>query len=236
MFFIANLPAVFHAGKSIFMGQKLLVVVATFPEIAPVLAHFNLEHKDYLETENFDILFTGVGMTATAFALGCHFSRTQEQVVRYEAVLNVGIAGSFDPSLALGSIVQVTNDTFSELGAEDNEHFLSLPEMGFGENRFEAADDKGIPHFNNLPKVRAITVNRVHGNTHSIAHVRELFNPQVESMEGAAVFFACKQLHVPAMQVRGISNYVEPRNKAAWNIELAIRNLNNWLLDYLTAL
>ncbi|MCY1528458.1 Futalosine hydrolase [compost metagenome] len=52
-------------------------------------------------------------------------------------------------------------------------------------------------------------------------------------MEGAAVFYAAEQLHIPSAQIRCISNYVEKRNREKWEIGLAIANLNEWLVKYL---
>ena len=56
-------------------------------------------------------------------------------------------------------------------------------------------------------------------------------NPQIESMEGAAFFYACKIARIPCLQIRSISNYVERRNKASWDILLAIKTLNNEILN-----
>ena len=79
----------------------------------------------------------------------------------------------------------------------------------------------------NLQKVKGITVNTVHGNEESIAEIVNRLNPDVESMEGAAFFKVCKEFAVPCIQIRAISNNVEKRNKANWNMSLAIGNLNN---------
>jgi len=48
-------------------------------------------------------------------------------------------------------------------------------------------------------------------------------------MEGAAFFYVCQLQKIPHIQIRSISNYVEPRNRANWNISLAIKNLNEVL-------
>jgi len=42
----------------------------------------------------------------------------------------------------------------------------------------------------------------VHGNDDSIAAIVERLNPQLESMEGAAFFYACRELKVPCIQIR----------------------------------
>jgi len=51
----------------------------------------------------------------------------------------------------------------------------------------------------------------------------------VESMEGAAVFYVCRYLGVPCVQIRAISNRVAPRENAGWNIPLALENLKESL-------
>ena len=75
--------------------------------------------------------------------------------------------------------------------------------------------------------MKGITVNTVHGNEKSITEIVNRLNPDVESMEGAAVFKVCNEFEVPCMQIRAISNIVEKRNKANWNMPLAVLNLNN---------
>ncbi|MET3114675.1 futalosine hydrolase [Pedobacter sp. CG_S7] len=208
--------------------MKILVVAATIPEIAAVYTHFNLPPAAFLQSPNFDLLITGVGMTATAYTLGKHLSAD------YNLVLNLGIAGSFDYSIPLGSVLNVISDEFAELGAENKDSFISIDELGFGKSKFENNFSNEIYCLNQLPKVNGITVNKVHGNKKHIHEVKARLNPKLESMEGAAVFYACEQAGIPCLQVRGISNYVEERNKETWKIELAIKNLNDWAIEFLT--
>ncbi len=204
------------------MSKKLLIVAATSAELKITLEHFNLPDKAFVQTTDFDILITGVGMTATAYALGKHLNNN------YHLVLNVGIAGSFDQNIPLGTVVNINHDTFSELGAEDHDNFLTIDELGFGTNSASAT-----AKIAELPNIKGITVNKVHGNSESIQLIKQRFNVQTESMEGAAVFYACNKEDLPCAQVRAISNYVVPRNKEDWKIGLAIHNLNNWLISFL---
>jgi futalosine hydrolase len=44
-------------------------------------------------------------------------------------------------------------------------------------------------------------------------------------MESAAFFYVCLSQKVPFAALRAISNKVEVRNKAAWNIPQAVQNL-----------
>ena len=203
--------------------MKTLVVAATKAELAFFYQHYQLPEKDFVETKHFDLLITGVGMVATAFALGQHLTN------KYQLVVNVGIAGCFDRSIPLGSLVNITEDIFSELGAENGDDFLSIVALGFGENSYQNKTKLVI----DLPTVRAITVNTVSGNEKHIQNQIERFNPVAESMEGAAVFYACRKEYIDCIQVRSISNYVEPRNKDNWKIGLAIKNLNDWAIAFI---
>jgi len=211
--------------------MKILIVVATYQEITPFIkkvAGTDIKDLTFKRGNNeIKILVTGVGMVATACALGKELALNT-----YDVAINVGIAGSFTKKIALGEVVQVTYDVLSELGAEDDEEFISLEEMELGEVGFNASDE---PQFTTqLKKVNAITVNKVHGNANSIADIMERLSPQIESMEGAAFFYTCEEASIPAMQVRAISNYVETRNRENWNIPLAVKNLNDWLSVYLS--
>jgi futalosine hydrolase len=210
------------------MFMKILLVAATRPEIGLLSEHFKLPEKDFVQTPEFDILITGVGMTATAFALGQHLS------AKYNLVLNLGIAGCFDRSIPLGSILNITEDEFAELGAENKGDFISIDELGFGKSNYSAYNNLLSESVTKLKKVKGITVNRVHGNEISISAITARLNPTTESMEGAAILYSCEKAGIPCLQIRSISNYVEPRNRAAWDIALAIKNLNEWTIGFLT--
>lgn len=179
-----------------------------------------------------DFLVTGVGMVATAFSLGRHLAQNQ-----YDLAINLGIAGSFDRNIALGEVVEITVDTLSELGAEDDENFLSIEQLGFGEGRFSATAKLEDYYTDaNLRKTTAITVNTIHGNDSSIQKLTSRIDALIESMEGAAFFYACQQMNVPCLQIRSVSNYVEKRNRYAWQIGLAIKNLNTFAAQLLLQL
>lgn len=207
--------------------MKILVVAATLPEISGIHDHFDLPRRNFIQSPAFDILVTGVGMTATAYALGKYLSAS------YQLVLNLGIAGAFDRSLSLGEVVNVTSDGFPELGAEDKTNFLTIEELGFGKSSYS---NSPLPfsQLETLRSVNGITVNTVHGNQDSIDRLSKRLQPDVESMEGAALFYACEQSGHHCVQVRSISNYVEERNRSNWNIGLAVKNLNKWGIDFLT--
>lgn len=205
--------------------MDILIVAATPREIEPSRA------IDLGDSHSIEFLVTGVGMTATAYQLGKALAKQKPDLL-----VNVGVCGSFDHSLPLGSIVRVTEDTFSELGAEDGNMFLVGTQLGFGACTYTELIKLDNPVLGQLPTVRGITVNTVHGQTGSIEHIVSRLSPMVESMEGAAVFYAAHQEQIPCLQVRSVSNYVERRNRANWKMDQAIAALNSWLSDFITAL
>lgn len=163
-------------------------------------------------------------MVATAYALGKELAGST-----YDLALNTGIAGSFDPLTQIGDVVLVNEDHFSDLGAESKDKFLAIDEMGFGKSRIIPIKHQQI-NLPDLKYVKSITVNTVHGNKKSIGNVLRRLNPQIETMEGAAFFYACNDAGVPSIQLRAVSNIVEERNAANWNIHLAVNNLNDRLI------
>ena len=200
--------------------MRVLVVAATEPEIAALRNRTSLE-----------ILVTGVGMVATA----ARTARTLAQA-RYDVAFNFGVCGSFDPSLPRGSVVHVVSDRIAELGAEDDDAFLTLDDLGLpGEPAFTNAAPPRLAALDALPAVRAITVNTAHGRERTIAAVVRRFAPQVESMEGAAFMSACLISGVPFAQVRAVSNAVERRNREAWNLGEAVASLGRAAQEILDA-
>ncbi|MEJ7779310.1 MAG: futalosine hydrolase [Daejeonella sp.] len=210
--------------------MRLLLVAATVPEVGPLLSAFPTDswlNEKIIGKHRVKILITGAGMVATAFSLGRHLAQNS-----YDLAINVGIAGSFDFGIAPGEVCVVKEDTFAELGAEDGDDFLSFDSLGLG---LSSHSDFPSPDFSaeGLRKVTAITVNKIHGNELSIAMAMARFNPQIESMEGASFFYACDQFHIPCIQIRAVSNYVERRNREKWDVPLAIKNLNDTIFKLL---
>ena len=98
------------------------------------------------------------------------------------------------------------------------------PEEVF-ESYKELVNDYATDFLSSYKKVRSITVNKTSGKEESIQKIIQRYLPDTESMEGAAFFYTCQMQKQPCVQIRTISNYVEPRDKNKWNIPLAIKNL-----------
>ena len=215
--------------------MRILLVAAVAMELSPVLARLGPADGPDLRLTRYrynghdvEVLLTGVGMVAAA--AWCSRTMTERG---YDLAINTGVCGSFDPSLELGSVVHVVRDRIAELGAEDGEQLLSLTDLGLNEQEGQVFTGEALVNLSPppnrvldaLPVVSAITVNTVHGNARTIAAVAQRFQPQVETMEGAAFMYSCLIHEVPFAQVRAVSNVVEPRNRAAWRMREAIDRL-----------
>ena len=228
--------------------MRILLVAATTFEIKPLIGKLELAGQQnelfsrykYKNTV-LDVLIPGVGMVATAFYLGKQLASEH-----YDFAINAGIAGTFNKSLVPGSVVNVTEDCIPELGAEDGEHFLSIFELGLSDldtppfqngrlinNSPEAVTFINMEYVRKLPVAKGITSNTIRGSVAGIARIQNLAKADLESMEGAAFFYACMVERVPCLQVRSVSNFVEERDTSKWELSVAIENLNLWLLGLL---
>lgn len=216
--------------------MRILLTAATTFEIAPTVSWLRTQAQKteanvlIFEKSSIEVLFTGVGLTATSFALGHRFGGGE----RPQLAIQAGVGGAIDHSLKLGEVVRISTETFGDLGAEDaTGQPLTLTDIGlppgppFAENgRLEPGTAPQLP----FKACAGLSVNQVSGSAATIAKRTKLFpHAQVESMEGAAFFYACQQAGVEPLQLRAISNYVEPRNREAWRMGEAIQSLNKAL-------
>ena len=210
---------------------KVLIVAATRKEIEPFLNRFKIEPSANVGffvsgvNPHLAVLITGVGMVNTAYYMGRYF------LSAFNYTINAGICGAFNKSIKIGDVVNVVEDLISEMGAQDGDNFIKYQDLNLGgTNVFTSRAFEKIDDFEKLKKVKGITVNSVHGNDEHISKTIKLFNPDVESMEGAGFLRGCEHLPGNCFQIRSVSNYVEKRDKSKWDISLAVTNLNDLLI------
>ena len=202
--------------------MKILVVAATQLEIEPFI---NLKN-------NTEILICGVGIPSTVY----HLTKKLLEK-KYDLVIQAGIAGSFSKKIKKGEVVALGQDTFADIGVEEKEEFKTIFQLGFGdENAFPfkngyLINSTEISQAKHLKKVNGVTVNKISDKRRQTKQLKEIFNAEVESMEGAAFHFVCLQQKIPFLQLRSISNKVGERDKTKWKILDAIVNLNSELIN-----
>ena len=222
--------------------KEILIVSATPFEIAGLVAYldsgFELKSgvykNDYLSVT---ILVSGLGMVNTTYALTGLLS----SVDPYNLAINAGLCGSFDRDTPLGTVVNINKDTFGDLGVtEQDGSFVSAFDLRFISGDEHPYTDGWIVNKNGggdfLPNKSSVTVNNVSGSIQGIAMLKQKYTPDMESMEGASFAFVCEKFEQNYLQIRAVSNFIEPRNRSNWNVELALDNLNEVLIGMLQAL
>lgn len=199
-------------------GMQILIAAATEVEIAPFLE----------KNPSADYLVTGVGAPQAMYQL----TRRLHQI-DYDLVIQAGIAGSFDQSVALGEVVLVSGDCFADIGIFEKGQFYSVFEKQLAEaDQYPfiggwLKNDHPVLLKQDYKTVMAITVNTVTDDRTQITRLEEKFKPQIESMEGAVLHYVCLAEHIPFIQVRSVSNYIGERDKTKWKMKEAIDNLCN---------
>jgi len=206
--------------------MKILIVCATEMECA-----WLREQLKYQANKEVNFLITGVGTVNTAYHLGKHLTHNQ-----YDNIINIGIAGSFDREFELGEVVEVREETFGELGAEDRDKFLDLRELGFINFKHNSIDyyntiENPYAKISKLRGVKGLTVNAISGNLETIKVRQGRWQKDIETMEGVAFFQASLLSGMPFCSFRAISNYVELRNRLNWKVELGVRNVQEFVLE-----
>jgi len=218
--------------------MKVVITAATKAEWMP--ASLNLKSMYMKEGSHMNVIFheSGVGMLATAVSL-------TRLILAYnpDLIIQVGIAGTFDPKLKLGKVICVEEETLGDMGVEENGTWKDIFDLSL-EQKNGAPFKKGklpnpyLKKYNvlGLPAVDAITVNEISTNKDRIQQVIKRYKPTIESMEGAALHYVCREMEIPFMQIRSISNFIGDRNKNNWKIKEAIITLNKTILKYVDKL
>ncbi len=208
--------------------MSTIIISATSQEIEPLLSHSkcNQYSKNEYKVNDVLVIITGIGLLETTYNL---LTRITPSV---DLILQVGIAGAYNNTLKLGEVVEVVSEQYGDLGAENHDSFLTLKEIGLtSSSLYEDGKIINPPYFNQLKNVDSISVNTVAGSAKTIEERQRLFNPDIENMEGLALFRVCKAKGIRCAQIRSISNVVEPRNRDNWELPLAVKQLNQFIME-----
>jgi futalosine hydrolase len=152
------------------------------------------------------------------------------QVSKYDFVIQAGIAGTFKNAFALGETFFVKTDAFADLGIYENERFFTLFEKNFVVPNAVPYKNGWLENFTensfNLATAKSITVNTVTDNFLQTSMFTKKYDPDIESMEGAAFHYVCIQENVAFLQLRSVSNFVGERIKTNWKMKESIVGLN----------
>ncbi len=190
------------------------------------------------------VLVTGIGHVNVAQAV-----TAMMEYGRPDIFIMVGCAGAYTgSSLKVGDVAVATEEIFAEAGVITPEGFKGMEETGF-----PLVVSKGRPYFSRFPLSERynkiikdanpgiyngpfLTVSTISGTAKRGRELSARFGALCENMEGAAAAQVSLIYGVPFVEVRGISNMVEDRNKDRWDIDTAMKNCANAVIAFIKRL
>ncbi len=190
-----------------------------------VVCALSAELRKFTPPGGVEVLAGGVGPVESALATARRLATG-----RYSAVVNAGLGGAFRGTACIGDAVLVTHESLADFGLEGNAS-LTLPDGAALIERV-AADVGLVACCDNAGLLlgTGLTVMQATATDSTATRLRRRYGADVESMEGFAVLRAAEIAGVPALELRGISNYVGDRARAEWNFaagaQAAVRALD----------
>jgi futalosine hydrolase len=195
-----------------------------------VLAATALESK-LLRSAGLNVVVTGIGTVNTAHALTAFLSSHPAPPL----VIQTGIAGAYVPAdVPVGAVLLADTEIYGDLGVLTPDGWRPMEEIGIPlveaslshparfnyfpldarlVERAEAAADNLVERTGKFLTVSQVTGVRAIGDV-----LYQRFGALCESMEGAAAAHVCAMRGVPFLEVRGVSNLVENRDRSKWRI------------------
>lgn len=211
--------------------MSLLIVSATYIEAQRIVESLKMKKVSsflYSSKENnADLLVTGIGSVATVFAM-----MSLRNISMYEMFINVGISGSFNQKIEIGSVINVKSDFFGDIGINTEKGYLPVFESHFNSaynnliNNGKIYNTSDYPaFFRDLKKCNGVTVNET--------EKKNFIDADIETMEGAAFMLVSKHYKKVFLQLRGVSNVIGKTKKTDWDISSPINSYSCLVLDFI---
>ncbi|NLA25268.1 MAG: hypothetical protein GX879_09915 [Bacteroidales bacterium] len=202
--------------------MKALIISASKFETQYLSSKFNIFTLDNLSEipNTHNVLITGAGVLDTIFAISEALNKIQADII-----INMGIAGTLNSDLKIGTNCIVKSDFILDSGIYRDKNFKHISEFEFSINKTKiynaSAEIKNL-----VPEcleVNAQTVNLFYNlDLNNRPEAYKTTNADIETMEGAAVFYVANQKSIPVCSIRTISNYIGEKYNAT-NYEAAVK-------------
>jgi len=203
----------------------LLIAVATEIEIKP-LEQFLAASANLVE-----FLVTGMGPVTTAASLSNYLTLHGSGI---DGILNIGVAGAYrDSGVVMLDICLAQQEFLGDFGICMQDGIRDFapglvkaaPPLLF--NNELVARFAGILNGHDIAfkTVNFVTVNCSSGTTERGEFLRKKFAAGCENMEGAAVAMVCTNFNIPCVELRCVSNMVQGRDGANWQLDEAIEKI-----------
>lgn len=198
-----------------------------------------------INKNKFSLIISGIGKTNAAMAATYLIEKFSPDLL-----FLFGIAGAYPSTgLSVGDVAIAEKEFYGDEGViiKDGFHgldFIKIPLLKKGKKKLfnEFTLNKGIVNMIKrkikvpLKAGNFVTLSTITGTTERAIELRDKYNAMCENMEGAAVAHVCEFFAKDMVEIRGISNIVEDRDRSKWDIKIGIKACNDVLLDILNNL
>lgn len=224
---------------------RILITAAEQEEIECAIQALRVYESKIAGKAQLDFMLTGIGTTSTCYRLTKKLAEAEAEGNRYSLAINIGIAGSYDiKNFPVGSVALINKEYFGDMGFQTTSGFMSLfDSAALDSNLFPYTDGalksvKMPDYFENIIKdykrAVGVTVQTVTGVEETKRRLMELYNPQIESMEGAAFFYVCLNERIHFFELRSVSNAIGMKDRNQWDTPAALRSLTEACKEFLS--
>ena len=217
--------------------MRILVTAAEDQELQrAVKAIGEVRQQKELEAQ-VEFHLTGIGSVQACHRVTHEVMAAAAQGNPYNLVINIGIAGSYDlDKFPIGSEAVITREFFGDLGFGSSDGFTDLFQYGILEKDVfpytNGALARQLLPYDQIEQVlekykkgTGITVQSVTGTPEKVEELKGHFAPDIESMEGAGVYYAALMENIPFFELRTVSNAVGERDTRKWDSKAALDTL-----------
>jgi futalosine hydrolase len=190
-----------------------------------------------------DVIYTisGMGKANAAHSATVLLERYSPSVV-----ILFGVGGAYPSSgIGIGDVAIAVKEVYGDEGVLTPDgfrgtDFIGIPLLKIGRKRYFNEFPLFPPR---MPLVSGknfeirygifITVSASTGTRNRADALEKMFGAVCENMEGAAVAQVCTMYNIPLIEVRGISNIVEDRDKGKWNLIVASEHCQKVVMELL---
>ncbi|MCZ4695880.1 hypothetical protein DWB61_14640 [Ancylomarina euxinus] len=225
--------------------MDILIVSPTFISLQKFISQLQLIDnygKNYarfqLAENEFDILISGYGGSLVS-----HWVNKAIQRKSYDLVVHLGRSFTLNEKSEVGSLVNVIDDYFGDLGFTYDSGFQSLfdlelipqNESPFNNGILENPSDYS-EILTSFRKVSGMTCNTIPANLFQIGEIYIKNYPEIISLDGAAVLYACLESNTDVIQLSYVAGNLDNATDHLNIDDLEIDRITEVLEDLLNKL
>ena len=190
--------------------------------------------NDIAKKHRIEYHVSGVGILCSTYSLTYLLINNKPDLI-----IQTGIAGTYNGSEQTEKVVCMQSDYMGNTGVFEDNEWKDIFDNGFADSFAPPFSDKKLinPWLKKfpvtVPLVNGITVDEITTDARRISILKNKYQADTESMEGAPFHYVCLMQHIPFLQIRGISNEVGVRDKSLWKITSALSNASEEIIRLL---